>query len=139
MAPCFSSFRSCFRHEIGLMTGMVGCAGGIGGFFLAKALGIAKAMTGGFGAGFVFFRPAGVAWVPGTCHGQGPLAYHMGRGIGSAGLTTSCYNVFDEVVTGSREETRHYKGLQPRVAIGSQRNLGVRVGFVSETGKRLRQ
>jgi NNP family nitrate/nitrite transporter-like MFS transporter len=44
-----------FRHEIGLMTGMVGCAGGIGGFFLAKALGIAKAMTGGFGAGFVFF------------------------------------------------------------------------------------
>jgi NNP family nitrate/nitrite transporter-like MFS transporter len=44
-----------FRQEIGLMTGMVGCAGGIGGFFLAKALGIAKGMTGGFGAGFVFF------------------------------------------------------------------------------------
>ncbi len=44
-----------FRHEIGLMTGMVGCAGGIGGFFLAKTLGVAKAMTGGFGAGFLFF------------------------------------------------------------------------------------
>jgi MFS transporter, NNP family, nitrate/nitrite transporter len=44
-----------FRHEIGLMTGLVGCAGGIGGFFLAKALGIAKGMTGGFGAGFLFF------------------------------------------------------------------------------------
>jgi NNP family nitrate/nitrite transporter-like MFS transporter len=44
-----------FRQEIGLMTGMVGCAGGIGGFFLAKALGLAKGMTGGFGAGFVFF------------------------------------------------------------------------------------
>jgi NNP family nitrate/nitrite transporter-like MFS transporter len=44
-----------FRQEIGLMTGMVGCAGGIGGFFLAKALGVAKGMTGGFGAGFVFF------------------------------------------------------------------------------------
>ena len=44
-----------FRHEIGLMTGMVGCAGGIGGFFLAKALGVAKGMTGGFGAGFLFF------------------------------------------------------------------------------------
>jgi MFS transporter, NNP family, nitrate/nitrite transporter len=44
-----------FRQEIGLMTGMVGCAGGIGGFFLAKTLGIAKGMTGGFGAGFLFF------------------------------------------------------------------------------------
>ena len=44
-----------FRHEIGMMTGMVGCAGGIGGFFLAKALGVAKGMTGGFGAGFLFF------------------------------------------------------------------------------------
>ena len=44
-----------FRQEIGLMTGMVGCAGGIGGFFLAKALGVAKGMTGGFGAGFLFF------------------------------------------------------------------------------------
>ncbi|MCK1514997.1 NarK/NasA family nitrate transporter [Bradyrhizobium sp. 190] len=44
-----------FRHEIGMMTGMVGCAGGIGGFFLAKALGVAKGMTGGFGPGFLFF------------------------------------------------------------------------------------
>ncbi|MDI1266607.1 MAG: MFS transporter [bacterium] len=44
-----------FRHEIGMMTGLVGCAGGIGGFFLAKALGVAKGMTGGFGPGFLFF------------------------------------------------------------------------------------
>ncbi|QWG19667.1 MFS transporter [Bradyrhizobium sediminis] len=44
-----------FRHEIGLMTGLVGCAGGVGGFFLAQALGVAKGMTGGFGAGFLFF------------------------------------------------------------------------------------
>jgi NNP family nitrate/nitrite transporter-like MFS transporter len=44
-----------FRQEIGLMTGMVGCAGGIGGFFLAQTLGTAKAMTGGFGPGFLFF------------------------------------------------------------------------------------
>ncbi|MHC2333878.1 MFS transporter [Bradyrhizobium sp. USDA 4454] len=44
-----------FRHEIGLMTGLVGCAGGIGGFFLAQTLGYAKGMTGGFGAGFLFF------------------------------------------------------------------------------------
>jgi NNP family nitrate/nitrite transporter-like MFS transporter len=44
-----------FRQDIGLMTGLVGCAGGVGGFFLAQALGTAKAVTGGFGAGFLFF------------------------------------------------------------------------------------
>ena len=44
-----------FRQDIGLMTGLVGCAGGVGGFFLAQALGTAKAATGGFGAGFLFF------------------------------------------------------------------------------------
>ena len=44
-----------FKNEVGVMTGLVGCAGGIGGFFLAKTLGISKGMTGGFGAGFVFF------------------------------------------------------------------------------------
>jgi NNP family nitrate/nitrite transporter-like MFS transporter len=44
-----------FRKEIGGMTGMIGCAGGIGGFFLAKALGVSQGMTGGFGSGFIFF------------------------------------------------------------------------------------
>lgn len=44
-----------FRNEIGVMTGLVGCFGGIGGFFLAKTLGTSKGMTGGFGAGFIFF------------------------------------------------------------------------------------
>jgi len=44
-----------FRQEIGLMTGLVGCAGGIGGYFLAQTLGAAKGLTGGFGAGFLFF------------------------------------------------------------------------------------
>jgi NNP family nitrate/nitrite transporter-like MFS transporter len=48
-----------FRNEIGVMTGLVGAAGGLGGFFLAKALGISKGMTGGFSAGFSLF--AGLA------------------------------------------------------------------------------
>jgi len=48
-----------FRNEIGVMTGLVGAAGGIGGFVLAKALGISKGMTGGFFAGFSLF--AGLA------------------------------------------------------------------------------
>jgi len=48
-----------FRHEIGVMTGLVGMAGGVGGFFLAKALGLSKGMTGSFMAGFLVF--AGLA------------------------------------------------------------------------------
>ena len=44
-----------FRHEIGVMTGLVGAAGGVGGFFLAKALGMSKDVTGGFTAGFSVF------------------------------------------------------------------------------------
>ncbi|MDE2363504.1 MAG: NarK/NasA family nitrate transporter [Hyphomicrobiales bacterium] len=44
-----------FRNEVGVMTGLVGAAGGFGGFFLAKALAYSKGMTGGFGAGFIFF------------------------------------------------------------------------------------
>jgi NNP family nitrate/nitrite transporter-like MFS transporter len=44
-----------FRREVGAMTGLVGAAGGLGGFFLAKALAYSKGATGGFTAGFVFF------------------------------------------------------------------------------------
>lgn len=44
-----------FRQEIGVMTGLVGCAGGIGGFFLARALGASQGATGAFTAGFLFF------------------------------------------------------------------------------------
>ena len=44
-----------FRHEIGTMTGMIGCAGGIGGFFLAQTLGLSKSATGDFSFGFFAF------------------------------------------------------------------------------------
>ena len=44
-----------FKGEIGTMTGLVGCFGGVGGFFLAKALGTSKEMTGDFSVGFLFF------------------------------------------------------------------------------------
>ncbi len=44
-----------FRKEIGAMTGLVGAAGGLGGFFLAKSLAYSKGATGGFTAGFIFF------------------------------------------------------------------------------------
>lgn len=44
-----------FRREVGIMTGLIGAAGGIGGFVLAKTLGWSKGMTGEFGAGFIIF------------------------------------------------------------------------------------
>jgi NNP family nitrate/nitrite transporter-like MFS transporter len=50
-----------FRKEIGVMTGLVGMAGGIGGFYLASSLGFAKQVTGSFGPGFLIF--AGLAAV----------------------------------------------------------------------------
>ena len=48
-----------FRKEIGVMTGMVGMAGGIGGFYLASSLGYAKELTGSYQIGFLIF--AGLA------------------------------------------------------------------------------
>jgi NNP family nitrate/nitrite transporter-like MFS transporter len=50
-----------FRQEVGLMTGLVGCAGGIGGFYLASSLGFAQKLTGSSSAGFLVF--AGLALV----------------------------------------------------------------------------
>ncbi len=44
-----------FAAEIGVMTGLVGFAGGIGGFYLASSLGVAKQMTGSFQSGFLIF------------------------------------------------------------------------------------
>lgn len=44
-----------FRKEIGVMTGLVGMAGGIGGFYLASSLGYARQLTGSYQAGFMIF------------------------------------------------------------------------------------
>lgn len=44
-----------FRKEIGVMTGLVGMAGGVGGFYLASSLGYAKQATGSYQIGFLIF------------------------------------------------------------------------------------
>ncbi len=44
-----------FRKEIGVMTGLVGMAGGIGGFYLASSLGYSKQLTGSYQAGLIIF------------------------------------------------------------------------------------
>lgn len=48
-----------FRKEIGVMTGLVGMAGGVGGFYLASSLGYTKQMTGHYQIGLLIF--AGLA------------------------------------------------------------------------------
>ncbi|GGB98999.1 MFS transporter [Novosphingobium endophyticum] len=50
-----------FRNEIGVMTGLVGFGGGVGGFYLASSLGLAKQWTGSPAAGFLIF--AGLALI----------------------------------------------------------------------------
>ena len=47
------------------MTGLVGMAGGVGGFYLASSLGFAKQLTGSFSPGFLIF--AGLALVALGC------------------------------------------------------------------------
>ncbi|WP_353157358.1 nitrate/nitrite transporter [Herminiimonas fonticola] len=44
-----------FRKEIGVMTGLVGMAGGIGGFYLASSLGYSKQLTGSYQGGLMVF------------------------------------------------------------------------------------
>jgi len=44
-----------FRKEIGVMTGLIGMTGGIGGFYLASTLGMAKKATGSYQLGFLGF------------------------------------------------------------------------------------
>ncbi len=44
-----------FGREIGVMTGLVGMTGGVGGFYLASSLGVAKQYTGSYQAGFLIF------------------------------------------------------------------------------------
>jgi NNP family nitrate/nitrite transporter-like MFS transporter len=44
-----------FEKEIGTVTGIVGAAGGIGGFFLPTLLGSVKQLSGSFGGGFLLF------------------------------------------------------------------------------------
>jgi MFS transporter, NNP family, nitrate/nitrite transporter len=44
-----------FWKEIGVMTGLVGMAGGVGGFYLASSLGYSRQLTGSYQSGFLVF------------------------------------------------------------------------------------
>jgi len=49
-----------FRKEIGTMTGLVGMAGGIGGFYLASSMGYSKQLTGSYQLGLSLFTSLAV-------------------------------------------------------------------------------
>jgi NNP family nitrate/nitrite transporter-like MFS transporter len=49
-----------FPREIGVVTGFVGAMGGVGGFYLASTLGLAKQLTGSFQYGFLGFAALAV-------------------------------------------------------------------------------
>jgi NNP family nitrate/nitrite transporter-like MFS transporter len=50
-----------FRNEMGVMTGLVGMFGGVGGFYLASSLGLAKQWTGSYQIGFLGFAALALA------------------------------------------------------------------------------
>jgi NNP family nitrate/nitrite transporter-like MFS transporter len=47
-----------FGSQMGLVTGIVGAAGGLGGFFLPSMLGAVRDATGGYGTGLMMFAAA---------------------------------------------------------------------------------
>ncbi len=52
-----------FPREIGVITGIVGAAGCVGGFFLPNLLGGLKGLTGSYGPGFAVFAATGLGCV----------------------------------------------------------------------------
>lgn len=50
-----------FQQEIGMITGIVGAAGGVGGFFVPNILGTLKQITGTYATGFMVYAGIGVA------------------------------------------------------------------------------
>ena len=74
-----------FRHEIGVMTGLVGMTGGVGGFYLASSLGVSKQATGSYQAGLLLF--AGLAVV--ALIGLTSIKHRWRTTWGAIGVTTA--------------------------------------------------
>ena len=68
-----------FRKEIGVMTGLVGMAGGIGGFYLASSLGYSRQLTGSYQLGLMIFAALGAAALVGLASVKGRWRTTWGR------------------------------------------------------------
>jgi NNP family nitrate/nitrite transporter-like MFS transporter len=74
-----------FRHEIGVMTGLVGMTGGIGGFYLASSLGLSRQHTGSYQSGLLLFAALAVVALIGLT-----IIKHRWRTTwGAIGVTTA--------------------------------------------------
>ena len=60
-----------FGERIGVLTGLVGAAGGLGGFFLPSALGLLRDATGSYGPGLALVAGVAAAALIGTLHLRG--------------------------------------------------------------------
>ena len=74
-----------FRKEIGVMTGMVGMAGGIGGFYLASSLGVSKQLSGDYRIGLIIFASLAVV----ALIGLSSVKTRWRTTWGSAAMTTA--------------------------------------------------
>ena len=74
-----------FRKEIGVMTGLVGMAGGIGGFYLASSLGYSKQLTGSYQIGLTIFASLAVV----ALFGLSLVKARWRTTWGSAAMTTA--------------------------------------------------
>jgi NNP family nitrate/nitrite transporter-like MFS transporter len=61
MGAVFKMVPEWFPDRVGAVTGVVGAAGGLGGFFPPIVMGIVKSATGGYALGFVLMALVGVA------------------------------------------------------------------------------
>jgi NNP family nitrate/nitrite transporter-like MFS transporter len=74
-----------WRGKTGLMTGIIGAAGGIGGFYLPVVMGIAKENTGSYQLGFITFGTvAAVAFISVVVLHRQWLAWSTAPGAGMA-------------------------------------------------------
>ena len=74
-----------FRKEIGVMTGLVGMAGGVGGFYLASSLGYSKQITGSYQTGLMIFASLAVV----ALIGLSAVKNRWRTTWGSAAMTTA--------------------------------------------------
>lgn len=84
----FQVIPQVFGREIGAVTGLVGAAGGVGGFYLTNALGGFKDSTGSFGAGFVAFAALAVIGMLVVLAAQGRLTANAGAAEARAATST---------------------------------------------------